>query len=77
MSYSPYRMRLVEQAEGSLEDRIRDLCARFVATEDISQLHAISAELRSALTEHIERLGKKVAEYPIGMERRTKNGIAE
>jgi hypothetical protein len=38
-----------------LEDRIRDLCAKAV-TSDESELSTVMSELRSVMHEHIERI---------------------
>jgi hypothetical protein len=41
-----------------LDDRIRELCAKAVATEDSSELHDILQQLRASLHEHAKRLRK-------------------
>jgi hypothetical protein len=40
----------------SYDDRIRELCARAVATTDTKQVEAVLAELRAELHAHIEEL---------------------
>ena len=60
--------------ERRLEDRIRELCARFVAEEDPTEYQALAAELRTALSEHVNRLRTKFADSTVVHERRDKNG---
>jgi uncharacterized coiled-coil protein SlyX len=48
---------------GNLEDRIQQLCAQVVATQDDEELNRLCTELRDALNRHIAFLRKKVAEY--------------
>ena len=48
-----------------LEDRIRDLCANAVASQDSPELHEVFEQLRAALHEHIERLRKSSTEPPV------------
>ena len=38
-----------------LEDRIRELCAKAVTSDD-TELPSVMSELRSAMREHIERI---------------------
>ena len=45
-----------------LEDRIRYLCAKAVASEDSPELHEVFEQLRAALHEHNERLRKSSTE---------------
>jgi hypothetical protein len=45
-----------------LEDRIRELCAKAVVTQDPQALHAVLTELRNALREHHLRLKTLVAD---------------
>jgi len=52
-----------------LDDRIRELCAQAVTTNDSAELHNILKELRAAIHEHIKRLRKLAARYPIPPER--------
>ena len=44
-----------------LDDRIRELCARLVASTEHHDVEAILSELKAALHESIERLRKRVA----------------
>ena len=39
-----------------LDDRIRELCAKAVATEDAEELNLILPELQSAISQAVERL---------------------
>jgi hypothetical protein len=41
-----------------LDDRIRELCAKAVATQDSSELHDFLQQLRAAVHEHVKRLRK-------------------
>jgi Cdc6-like AAA superfamily ATPase len=52
----------------SLDDRIRELCAKVVAATDGDFREAMS-ELRSALHEHTQQLRKKVVQQ-LGREKR-------
>jgi hypothetical protein len=60
-----------------LEDRIRGLCARALATQNATEFDSIIADLQCALREHSERLRKRVAtgffkgENGLPLERRT------
>jgi len=47
-----------------LDDRIRDLCARAVKTQDSAELHNIFCELRAAMKEHIKRLRRLAVDFP-------------
>jgi hypothetical protein len=49
-----------------LEDRIRELCSRVVASEDSEELNAILPELREALHWAIERLRTRAASILTG-----------
>jgi len=53
----------------SLEDRIRDLCAKAVACSDYPELTKVVEELRAALHEHAERLRQRL-QFPIPLDRR-------
>jgi hypothetical protein len=55
-----------------LEDRIRQLCATVIATEDGDSLKEALAELRAALHQHTQLFREKAARYPLAKERRTK-----
>jgi hypothetical protein len=52
-----------------LEDRIRDLCAKAVASSDSLELTSVVEELRAALHEHAERLRQRL-QFPIPPDRR-------
>ena len=39
-----------------LDDRIRELCARAVKSQDLAELHNIFSQLRAAIKEHTGRL---------------------
>jgi len=58
-----------------VEDRIRRLSAQLLAAEEDEELRPMLVELREALHQHIERLRARLANYPIIVERRTRNGI--
>jgi hypothetical protein len=47
-----------------LDDRIKDLCAKAVATPQSPELNEILQELQAALAEHTRRLRKLVADFP-------------
>ena len=43
-----------------------------VAAEDGSdEFHSLASELRASLSEHINRLRAKIAEFPVAIERRS------
>ncbi len=46
-----------------LEDRIQQLCAQVVATEDEEELNRLCSELRDALNRHIALMRKRVADF--------------
>jgi hypothetical protein len=55
-----------------LEDRIKDLCAKAVATPESPELNAILKDLQAALAEHAGRLRKMVFDgLPVHPERRS------
>jgi hypothetical protein len=54
-----------------LEDRIRDLCANAVASQDSPEFHEVFEQLRAALHEHNERLRKSSTEPQLLQRRRT------
>jgi len=58
-----------------VEDKIRRLSAQLLAVEEDEQLRPILVELREALHQHIERLRARLANYPIVVERRVRNGL--
>lgn len=47
-----------------LDDRIRELCATAVETQDPAELHNIFSELRAAMKEHIKRLRRLAVDFP-------------
>jgi hypothetical protein len=50
-----------------LEERIRELCARLLATQDIEEAHRLALELQQALHEHTSQLRRLVvSEYARG-----------
>ena len=54
-----------------LEDRIRNLCAKAVASEDTPELQEVLEQLRAALREHNVRLRKLPIEPQLEQRRRT------
>jgi hypothetical protein len=54
----------------SLEDRILKLCNELIAADGRSEFSALAAELRTALTEHIDHVRARLVEYPISPDRR-------
>jgi len=58
-----------------VEDKIRKLSAQLLAAEVDEELRPMLVELREALHQHIERLRARLADYPIVVERRVRNGI--
>jgi len=54
-----------------LEDRIRNLCAKAVASEDSPELQEVFEQLRAALHEHNERLRKSLTEPQLLQRRRS------
>jgi hypothetical protein len=53
-----------------LEDRIREQCLRLITCEN-GEFQQLAVELRASLSEHIERLRAKLADYPAAIERRS------
>jgi len=74
-----YRRRLFRlrywRVQRRLEDRIRDLCAKVVATREIAEAEHTCVDLREALREHISRLRKRAAQYPRTDERRLSDSV--
>ena len=58
-----------------VEDKIRELCALVLATEDEDELRPMLVELRNALRQHIEHLRCRFANYPFLVERRVRDVI--
>jgi hypothetical protein len=54
----------------SSQDRILKLCNALIAAEGYSEFSALAAELRTAVTEHIDHVRTRLAEYPISPDRR-------
>ena len=54
-----------------LEDRIRILCAKAVASADSPELYKVFEQLRAALHEHNERLRKSSVAVPLLQRRRS------
>jgi hypothetical protein len=54
-----------------LEDRIKELCAKAVATDESPELNEILQQLRIALSEHTRRMRKLVAGFSVRPERRS------
>jgi hypothetical protein len=53
-----------------MEDYIRTLCTRLLATTDDQEVRPILLELGDALHQHIESLRERLADYPFIPERR-------
>jgi hypothetical protein len=53
-----------------LEDRIRELCAKAVATPESRDLNEITQQLKTALHEHAQRVRKRLLKFPIPSDRR-------
>lgn len=68
--YSPRAQALISYMRlrsAALEDRIRELCTRLVATQDIQEAHRLSLELQHALHEHTSQIRRLVvSEYARG-----------
>ena len=68
MLISPYTLHFHPDAKlahvpGDLEERIQQLCARIVASDDPGELNNLCADLQKALKEHIQSLRDQVANY--------------
>ena len=55
-----------------LEDRIRTLSERLLEAEG-EEFHRVALELRAAISEHIERIRSRLAQYPLADDRRSQN----
>jgi hypothetical protein len=55
-----------------LDDRIKELCAKAVATPASPELEEILQQLQDALHEHTERIRKMLSHYPNRPERRSR-----
>jgi len=58
-----------------LEDRIKDLCAKAIASPDSRESNDIFKELEDALHEHNERIRKLAANRPVREERRKQHSV--
>ena len=58
-----------------VEDKIRRLSEQLLAAEEDKELGPMLVELREALHQYIQRLRARLANYPIVVERRVRNGI--
>jgi len=46
-----------------LENRIQQLCAQIVATDDDEEMFRLCIELRQALSEHVGQIREQVADF--------------
>ena len=53
-----------------MEDKIRDLCAKVVASKNDGDITPKLVGFRVALHPHVERLRAQLVEYPVVVERR-------
>jgi hypothetical protein len=53
-----------------LEDRIRTLSERLLQA-DGEEFQRLAVELRAAITEHVERIRSRLAQYPLADDRRS------
>ena len=58
-----------------VEDKIRRLSEQLLAAEEDKELEPVLVELREALHQYIQRLRTRLADYPIVVERRVRNGL--
>ena len=58
-----------------VEDKIRRLSEQLLAAEEDKELGPMLVELREALHQYIQCLRTRLANYPIVIERRVRNGI--
>ena len=58
------------QPQNRLEDRIRTLSEKLVQA-DGDEFQRLAVELRAAITEHIECIRARLAQYPLAEERRS------
>jgi hypothetical protein len=54
-----------------LEDKIRNLSEKLLEAEG-EEFHRLASELRTALTEHIERIRARMLLYPLGAHEKRK-----
>jgi hypothetical protein len=47
-----------------LDDRIRELCAKAVGSQDSAELQRVLGQLRDAMREHVKRIRKSVVNFP-------------
>jgi hypothetical protein len=55
-SWAPYAQ--------AMDDRVRELCAKAVGSQDPAELGKIFGQLRAAIHEHTERLRSSVVNFP-------------
>jgi len=65
----------MQSAVPRVEDKIRELCAQVLATEDEDELRPMLVELQNALRQHIQHLRSRFANYPFLVERRVRDVI--
>ena len=65
----------MQSAVPRVEDKIRELCAQVLATEDEDELRPMLVELQNALRQHIQHLRGRFANYPFLVERRVRDVI--
>jgi homoserine kinase len=53
-----------------LEDRIRELCAKAVVTDEPAELNELLAQLTAALHEQVDQIRKRVMQDKLAPERR-------
>lgn len=58
----------------ALEERIQQLCAGIVATQNDEELYRLCMELRNALNEHIAHLRQEVDQYRNSLNQAPKKG---
>ena len=56
--------------QNRLEDRIRTLSEELLQAEG-EKFQRLAVELRAAIKEHIERMRSRLAQYPLGDDRRS------
>lgn len=62
------------QPANRLEDRIRTLSEKLLHAEG-QEFQRLVLELRACLTEHIERIRNKLAQYPVADDRRSSDEL--
>jgi ElaB/YqjD/DUF883 family membrane-anchored ribosome-binding protein len=56
--------------QNRLEDRIRTLSEELLQA-DGEEFQRLAVELRAAITEHIDRMRSRLAQYPLAVDRRS------